>query len=45
METKTVNIKINNSDYQVPQGVTILDAAKRVGIDILLILFFIYIIM
>jgi iron-only hydrogenase group A len=34
METKTVNIKINNSDYQVPQGVTILDAAKRVGIDI-----------
>ncbi|MFZ1978742.1 MAG: NADH-dependent [FeFe] hydrogenase, group A6 [Bacteroidota bacterium] len=34
MEMKTVNIKINGGDYQVPQGITILDASKRAGIEI-----------
>jgi iron-only hydrogenase group A len=33
-EIKTVNIKINDIDQQVPQGTTILDAAKRAGIKI-----------
>ncbi|MBQ3095330.1 MAG: iron hydrogenase small subunit [Clostridia bacterium] len=34
METKMVNIKINNVDVQVPAGSTILEAARSVGIDI-----------
>ncbi|RLD17572.1 MAG: hypothetical protein DRI33_01330, partial [Caldiserica bacterium] len=29
-----VNIKINEKDYQVPQGTTILDACKQAGIEI-----------
>ncbi len=29
-----INIKIDNKSYKVPKGSTILDAAKRVGIDI-----------
>jgi iron-only hydrogenase group A len=34
METKMINIKINGSDYQAPDGMTILDACKRIGIKI-----------
>ena len=34
METKMINIKINGNDYQAPDGVTILDACKRTGIEI-----------
>ena len=34
METKMVNIKINGNDYQAPDGITILDACKRTGIEI-----------
>ena len=34
METKMVNIKINNVAVQVPAGSTILEAARSVGIDI-----------
>jgi len=29
-----INIKINGNDYQAPDGVTILDACKRTGIEI-----------
>ena len=29
-----LNVKINGKDYQVPQGLTILEAARYVGIDI-----------
>lgn len=31
---ETVNIKINNVSYAVPQGLTILEAARKVGIEI-----------
>ena len=34
METKTVNVRINGSDYSVPSGATILDACKRAGISV-----------
>ena len=34
METKMINIKINGNDYQAPDGITILDACKRTGIEI-----------
>ncbi len=34
METKMINIKINGKDYQAPDGITILDACKRAGIEI-----------
>jgi iron-only hydrogenase group A len=34
METKMINIKINNKEYQAPDGMTILDACKRSGIEI-----------
>jgi iron-only hydrogenase group A len=34
METKMINIKINGNDYQAPDGMTILDACKRTGIEI-----------
>ncbi|MCX6122217.1 MAG: NADH-dependent [FeFe] hydrogenase, group A6 [Ignavibacteriales bacterium] len=34
METKMINIKINGTDYQAPDGITILDACKRAGIEI-----------
>jgi iron-only hydrogenase group A len=34
METKMINIKINGSDYQAPDGITILDACRRTGIEI-----------
>ena len=34
METKMINIKINGKDYQAPDGITILDACKRTGIEI-----------
>ena len=34
METKMINIKINGNDYQAPDGITILDACKRAGIEI-----------
>ena len=34
METKMVNIKINNLPLQVEEGTTILDAAKKAGIKI-----------
>ena len=34
METKMINIKINGNDFQAPDGITILDACKRTGIEI-----------
>ena len=34
MGSKTVNIKINNREYTVPAGYTVLEAARSVGIDI-----------
>jgi NADH-quinone oxidoreductase subunit G len=34
METKMVNIKVNGSDYQAPDGMTILDACGGAGIKI-----------
>ena len=34
METKMINIKINGNEYQAPDGMTILDACKRTGIEI-----------
>jgi iron-only hydrogenase group A len=34
METKMINIKINGKEYQAPDGMTILDACKRTGIEI-----------
>ena len=34
METKMINIKINNLPVAVPEGTTILDAAKSIGIKI-----------
>ena len=34
METKMINIKINNLPLTVPEGTTILDAAKQAGIKI-----------
>jgi NADH-quinone oxidoreductase subunit G len=34
MEIKTVNIKVNGSDYQAPDGMTILDACGAAGIKI-----------
>jgi NADH-quinone oxidoreductase subunit G len=34
METKVINIKINGNDYQAPDGIIILDACKRAGIEI-----------
>lgn len=30
----TINIKIDNKNFQVPKGTSILDAAKSVGINI-----------
>jgi iron-only hydrogenase group A len=34
MNNINVNIKINGNQFQVPQGITILDACKRAGIEI-----------
>ena len=34
METKMINIKINGNEYQAPDGIAILDACKRAGIEI-----------
>jgi len=34
MNNNNVNIKINGNQFQVPQGITILDACKRAGIEI-----------
>ena len=34
MDDKLVNIKINGSDFQAPQSMTILDAGKRAGIAV-----------
>ncbi len=34
METKMLNIKINGSDFQVPYGTTVLEAARMANIDI-----------
>ena len=34
MEPKLVNVKINGNEYQLPQSLSILDACKRVGINI-----------
>lgn len=34
METKMVNIKVNGSDYQAPDGMTILEACAAAGIKI-----------
>jgi iron-only hydrogenase group A len=34
METKMVNVRINGSDYSVPNGATILDACKTAGISV-----------
>jgi len=34
METKMLNIKINNVDYTVPYGTTVLEACKMAGINI-----------
>jgi iron-only hydrogenase group A len=34
METKTVKVRINGSDYSVPNGATILEACKTAGISV-----------
>jgi iron-only hydrogenase group A len=34
MDSKKVNVRINGSEYSVPQGVTILDACSRAGIRV-----------
>jgi iron-only hydrogenase group A len=34
MDSKTVSVRINGSEYNVPSGVTILDACKRAGISV-----------
>jgi iron-only hydrogenase group A len=34
MDTKMINIKINGNEYQAPDGMTILDACKRAGIEV-----------
>lgn len=34
METKTVNVQINGSEYSVPSGITILEACKRAAISV-----------
>jgi iron-only hydrogenase group A len=34
MDTKTVTVRINGSEYSVPSGATILDACKRAGISV-----------
>jgi len=34
MDTKMINIKINGNEFQAPDGMTILDACKRAGIEV-----------